>query len=85
MTDLVQQHVAHLQGLILAQFPDTKFKLEPSEHEDIWHFSVYTPEGAIRMPPEVLQQMMGIWHEQKITIITTVYPMALFAEAAENG
>lgn len=80
MADLVRAQVAQLQAMILAKFPDTKFKLEPSDKEDIWHFAVYTPEGRMHIPLEVTDNLNKLWRERRISIITTVYPLALYQE-----
>ena len=80
MSDFVRERVSHLQELIHARFPETKFKLEPSADETIWHFSVYTPEGRLPLPLEVTDELNRIWREQRISIITTIYSMSVFEE-----
>ena len=76
MPDALHDSVQRVQQMILAQFPDTRFRLESGGHEGIWHLSIYTPEGNIRLPPEVTEYLNQVWREHKITLISTVFSMA---------
>lgn len=76
----VRTRVADLQRRILEVFPDTRFRFEPTANWDIWHLSVFTPSGAIQMPPPVIQGMVALWHDHRVTVITTVYPLSALQE-----
>lgn len=82
MNDDARELLARYQAEILARFPDTKFKLEPTDKEDIWHFSVYTSEQHIQMPRDFMEGLNTIWREHKLSIITMVYPISLYTEEA---
>jgi len=75
MPDPLEESVQRAQELILAKFPDTRFKLEPGGHEGIYHLSVYNSEGKLQLPLEVTEYLNQVWREHKITLITTVYSM----------
>lgn len=83
MSEVVRELVLQLQEIILKEFPDTMFKLDQSTHDDIWHFSVFTPSGNIQMPPAVLTKMMDLWHEHKITVIASIYLLSVYQEQPE--
>lgn len=74
----MQESVQRVQEMILAKFPETRFKLESGGHEGIYHLSVYTPEGTLPLPREVTEYLNQVWREHKITLITTVYSMEHF-------
>ena len=76
VSDPLQESVQHVQELVLARFPETRFRLEPGGHEGIYHLSVYTPEGTLQLPLEVTEFLNQVWREHKITLITTVYSLA---------
>jgi len=76
VADPLEASVQRAQELILAKFPDTRFKLESGGHEGIYHLSVYTPEGTMQLPLEVTEFLNQVWREHKLTLITTVYSMA---------
>ncbi|MBI2886387.1 MAG: hypothetical protein HYY02_04170 [Chloroflexi bacterium] len=80
MTDTVREQLARYQSAILAHYPDTRFKLEPTEQEDIWHFSVYTSEKHLQMPRDFMEGLNAIWREHKLSIVTTVYSLAAYRE-----
>lgn len=75
MPDPLEESVQKAQELILAKFPDTRFKLEPGGHEGIYHLSVYNFENRLQLPLEVTEYLNQVWREHKITLITTVYSM----------
>ena len=74
--DPLNDSVQRVQELIRARFPDTSFRLEPGGHADIYHLSVYAPEGHLPLPIEVTEYLNQVWREHKITLITTIYSMA---------
>ena len=78
--DVVDRSVKRVQEMILARFPDTRFRLEPGGHDDIWHLSVYAPERTIPLPVEVTEFLNQVWREHKITLITAMYSMAHYPE-----
>ena len=80
MDDALRARVEGLQAAILVRFPETRFKLQVGDQEDIWHLSVYTPDGKIQIPREVTNGLNQIWQDHKISIITVVYPMFLYEE-----
>lgn len=71
--------------MILAKFPDTKFKLEPGGHEGIYHLSVYNAENRLQLPLEVTEFLNQVWREHKLTLITTVYSMDHFSPPPAQG
>ncbi len=76
----VRERTAELEEMILAAAPEAKFKLDSTDNWDIWHLAVYTPDGTIRMPPPAIRGLVDLWHELRVTIITTIYPLTLFQE-----
>ncbi len=82
LNDTIREKISKLEEIILQEQPDAKFKLEPSEQENIWDFCIYTPEGNLQMPPEIMQQLDGVWREYKITVLAIVYPLSLYEEDA---
>ncbi len=80
LNEAIKETISKLEGIILKEQPDAKFKLEPSEQENIWDFCIYTPEGNLQMPPEIMQQLDGVWREYKITVLAIVYPLSLYEE-----
>ena len=75
MADPLEESVQRAQDLILAKFPDTRFKIEPGGHEGIYHLSVYASESKLQLPLEVTEFLNQVWREHKLTLITTVYSM----------
>lgn len=74
----LREEMAALQEMIRAQDPQAKFRLEPSEQEGIWHFSIYTQAGNMEMPPEIMATLDNIWRTHRVTVVTVVYPLTLF-------
>lgn len=69
-----------LKGLVLEKSPKVKFKVKPSSQKDLWHLYIYTPEGNLQMPPEVMRYLDSIWREQRITVVTVIYPLSMYEE-----
>ncbi|GEM_PF-6035866 len=76
----IKEKIVGLEQIILEAQPEAKFKLEPSEQENIWDFCIYTPEGNLQMPPEIMQRLDGVWREYKVTVLAIVYPLSLYEE-----
>lgn len=75
MADSLEESVQRTKEMILAKFPETKFKLESGGHEGIYHLSVYNAENKLQLPREVMEYLNQVWREHKLTLITTVYSM----------
>ena len=80
IADRVRERAGDLQALILEVEPHAQFKLDTTTNWDIWHLAVYTSDGTIRMPPPAIKGMVDLWHELRVTIITTIYPLTAYQE-----
>ena len=80
MDEAVRKRVEGLQEIILGQHPETKFRLEPREPANLWNLCIYTPEGNLQMPPEIMQQLDAIWREDKVTVLAIVYPLSMYGD-----
>ena len=78
MDEIVRNRVEGLQQIILSQHPETKFRMEPGEPENLWNLCIYTPEGNLQMPPEIMQELDAIWRENKVTVLAIVYPLSMY-------
>ncbi|MSQ14417.1 MAG: hypothetical protein EXR50_00935 [Dehalococcoidia bacterium] len=82
LNEAIKEKISELEEIILQAQPESKFRLEPSEQENIWDFCIYTPEGNLQMPPAIMQQLDAVWREHKITVLAIVYPLSLYEEDA---
>ena len=80
MTEALQQQIEQVKQSILAHYPEAKFVFAPSEHDDIYHLSVYYGAGNLQIPVTVARDLNLIWQNERITVITVVYPMAHYKE-----
>ncbi len=80
MTDRLLEQIERVKQTILHTYPDAKFKFGGSEHADIFHLSVYHGGGTLSIPVDVARDLNLIWTNDKITVITTVYPAGLHQE-----
>ncbi len=76
----IKEKISGLQDIILQTQPEAKFKLEPGEQENIWDFCIFTPEGNLEMPPEIMRQLDAVWRDYKVTVLAIVYPLSLYEE-----
>jgi hypothetical protein len=77
--DLLAQ-IEQLQQTILQTYPEAKFRFSGSEHGDIYHLAIYHGGGTLQMPVNVARELNLIWQNHRLTVITTVYPMAHYKE-----
>lgn len=69
-----------LKGLILGGLPEAKFKIEPGSQNDLWHLYIYTPKGNLQIPQEIASYLDSIWREQRVTVVTVMYPLSMYEE-----
>lgn len=80
MSDQLSEQIEQVKLTILQTYPQAKFSFSGSEHSDIYHLAIYHGGGTLQMPVNVARDLNLIWQNQRLTVITTVYPMAHYKE-----
>lgn len=80
ITDRLLQQIEQVKQTILASYPEARFKFTGSEHSDIFHLSVYYGAGNLQIPVAVARDLNLIWQNDRLTVITVVYPASYYKE-----